>query len=73
MFNPNPTPATENLCYSGLYLDFGREAQDFRGWLRTLVKSSDEQMFRNAKLLLFWVTNSPQMIFILGKKNLKID
>lgn len=40
----------QRICYTrASSWTFGREAQDFRDGL-TFVKSSDEQIFRNAKL-----------------------
>lgn len=50
MSNPNPKlPQRVSVTAQASSWAFGREAQDFRDGLR-LVKSSDEPIFRNAKL-----------------------
>lgn len=66
--NPNPKPATENLYYhSDLHVGFWKRSSFQRG-----AQTCEIQWWIDLQqcqaLLLLWVTISPQMIFILGKR-----
>ena len=58
-----------SLCYhSGLPLDLWQRGPGFQRWMQTCEIQWRTDLQKCRALLLFWLTISPQMIFILGKK-----